>query len=72
MSKNYSIKSQAWVSEDGSFSYGNFLITFDDSDALNEEQWDRLAELNDSERIRYAKAILDGDDSLAEWESDHE
>jgi len=68
MSKKYSIKSQAWVSEDGSFCYGNYLITFDNSDLLTEEQWDHLAVLNDSERIHYAKAILDGDDDLSEWE----
>jgi hypothetical protein len=57
----------AWVSEDGSFSYHNQLITFD-SEQLTEEQWDTLAILPDYERIEYAMAVIDGDD-LTEWES---
>lgn len=64
--KQYKVQSTAWVSEDGSFSYNNQLITFD-PDLLTEEQWDRLAELSDSERIEYALAVIEGDD-LSEWE----
>jgi hypothetical protein len=64
--KNYTIKATAWVSEDGSFSGSNYLLTFDPSE-LTAEQWETLADLNDSERIRYAKAVMDGE-SLTEWE----
>jgi hypothetical protein len=56
----------AWVSEDGSFSYNNQLITFD-SAQLTEKQWDTLAELSDYDRIEYAMAVMDGE-SLTEWE----
>jgi hypothetical protein len=56
----------AWVSEDGSFSYNNQLITFD-SAQLTEKQWDTLAELNDYDRIEYAMAVIAGE-SLTEWE----
>jgi hypothetical protein len=60
----------AWVSEDGSFNYSNHLITFD-PDKLTEEQWDRLAELSDYDRIEYAMSIMDGND-LTEWEGSDE
>jgi hypothetical protein len=56
----------AWVSEDGSFSYNNQLITFD-SAQLTEKQWDTLAELSDYDRIEYAMAVIAGE-SLTEWE----
>jgi hypothetical protein len=62
----HTIKSTAWVSEDGSFSYNNQLITFD-PDLLTDKQWDTLAELADSERIEYALAVIAGE-SLTEWE----
>ena len=60
----------AWVGEYGEYSYNSQLVTFD-SEALTEEQWDRLAELSDHDRIEYVLAILDGDD-LSEWEDDNE
>jgi hypothetical protein len=66
MSKHYTIKSTAWVSEDGSFYSNNYLLTFD-PDQLTPEQWDTLAELSDHDRIEYAQAVLDSDD-LTEWE----
>ena len=65
MSK-YKLTNTAWISEDGSWSSNNQLITFD-PDLLTEEQWDRLAELSDYDRIEYVMSIIDGDD-LSEWE----
>lgn len=70
MNLNYTIKSQAWVSEDGSYSYNNYLLTFD-PEALTEQQWETLDTLSDSERIEYAQAVLNGED-LSEWEGDDE
>ena len=64
--KQYKVQSTAWVSEDGSFSYNNQLITFD-PDLLTEKQWETLDELADSERIEYTLAVIEGDD-LSEWE----
>ena len=69
MSKKHYVGT-AWVSEDGSFNYSNQLVTFD-SDALTEQQWDTLAELNDYDRIEYVLAVIDGDD-LSEWEGNDE
>ncbi len=66
MSKRYKLESTAWVGEYGEFSFNSQLITFDPSD-LTEEQWDKVAELSDHDRIEYVMAILDGDD-LSEWE----
>lgn len=56
----------AWISEDGSWSGGNELITFD-YDELTDKQWELVAELPDSERILYAIAVIDGQD-LTDWE----
>ena len=58
----------AWISEDGSYSAGNELITFD-GDELTDRQWEILSELSDSERIIYAIAIIDGQD-VSEWEDE--
>lgn len=58
----------AWISEDGSYSAGNELITFD-GDLLTDKQWDILGDLPDSERIIYAIAVIDGQD-LSEWEDE--
>ena len=60
----------AWVGEYGEFSFNSQLITFD-HDKLTEEQWDRLAELSDYDRIEYAMSIMDGND-LTEWEGSDE
>ena len=67
MSYNHSTE-LAWISEDGSFSGGNQLITFDPS-LLTFRQWELLMELPDSERIIYALAVLDGED-VSEWENE--
>jgi hypothetical protein len=60
--------STAWISEDGSYSAGNELITFD-SDLLTDKQWDILSDLPDTERIIYAIAVIDGQD-VSEWEDE--
>ena len=66
---SYTHKSDtAWISEDGSYSAGNELITFD-GDELTDRQWEILSCLSDSERIIYAIAILDGQD-VSEWEEE--
>ena len=56
----------AWVSEDGSFSYNNQLITFDPAQ-LTEKQWETLDGLSDYDRIEYAMSVIQGTD-LSEWE----
>jgi hypothetical protein len=58
----------AWISEDGSFSQENELITFD-TDLLTERQWEIVDQLSDSERIIYAIAVIDGQD-VSEWEDE--
>lgn len=67
MSKKHYVGT-AWVSEDGSWSFNNQLVTFS-SDELTEKQWETLAELSDYDRIEYALSVIDGDD-LSEWEGD--
>jgi hypothetical protein len=56
----------AWVSEDGSWSAGNELITFD-GDLLTDSQWETMSLLPDSERIVYVMAVINGED-VSEWE----
>ena len=67
MSYNYN-SSIGWISEDGSYSQGNELITFD-GDLITDKQWDIISCLSDSERIIYAIAIIDGQD-VSEWEDE--
>jgi hypothetical protein len=62
----YVMESTSYVSEDGNFGTG-YLLTFP-YDALNEEQWDVLDTLPDSQKMEYAQAILDGLPDLSEWE----
>ena len=69
MSYNHN-PSTAWISEDGSYSAGNELITFD-SDLLTDKQWDILSDLPDTERIIYAIAVIDGQD-VSEWEDEYD
>jgi hypothetical protein len=64
MSYNYSTE-LAWISEDGSFSAGNELITFDPS-LLTDEEWEIVDELSDSEKIIFALAVLNGEDDLVQ------
>jgi hypothetical protein len=66
MNPAYKLQSTAWISEDGSYSYNNHLITFDPSQ-LTEAQWEKLDTLPDYDRIEYAMAVITGDD-LGEWE----
>ncbi|CAB4242314.1 hypothetical protein UFOVP108_126, partial [uncultured Caudovirales phage] len=69
MSYNYN-SSIGWISEDGSYSQGNELITFD-GDLLTDKQWEILSCLPDSERIIYAIAVIDGQD-VSEWEDEYD
>jgi hypothetical protein len=69
MSYNHN-PSTAWISEDGSFSQENELITFD-TDLLTERQWEIVDQLSDSERIIYAIAVIDGQD-VSEWEDEYD
>jgi hypothetical protein len=48
----------AWVAEDGS--YGGVPLLQFDSKALTDDQWERLTEISDSDKLDYVKAILDG------------
>ena len=68
MSYNFN-SSIGWISEDGSYSQGNELITFD-GDLLTDKQWEILSCLPDSERIIYAIAVIDGQD-VSEWEDEY-
>jgi hypothetical protein len=63
----YVLEQTSYVSEDGNFGTGH-LLTFS-YDALSEEQWDVVDTLNDSSKIDYVKAILDGQADLSEWEN---
>ena len=54
-----------YVSADGN--YGGDDIVIIENGVLTDEQWDRLGEMNDSTRIDYVRAIIDGDD-VSEYE----
>lgn len=58
----------AWISEDGSYSAGNEIITFE-AHELTDRQWEILDQLSDGERIIYAIAVIDGQD-VSEWEDE--
>lgn len=64
MSYNYS-NDLAWISEDGSYSQNNELITFDPS-LLTDEEWEIVDELSDTEKIIFALAVLNGEDDLVQ------
>lgn len=49
----------AYVASDGSFGAGE-VVSFDDT-ALNDEQWDEMALLPESERISYARTLIAGE-----------
>jgi hypothetical protein len=57
----------SWVETDGSYGTSD-VITFD-SDDLTQEQWDRLSDMRDSDRMGYVYAIMAGE-PLDEWEED--
>jgi hypothetical protein len=62
----YVMEQTSYVSEDGNFGTG-YLLTFP-YDSLNEDQWDVLDTLPDSQKMEYAQAVLDGLPDLSEWE----
>ena len=51
----------AFVAHDGSYSQSEEIVVFP-SDALNDEQWDILSTMTDSEKIVFALACLNGED----------
>jgi hypothetical protein len=57
----YAYGETAWVAEDGSWSAGGKLVTFDVT-GLTAEQWDILSTLTDSDRVPFTLACLDGKD----------
>lgn len=63
------ITSNGWVSAEGSWGIGTIAV-FDES-LLNDQQWNRLDELRDSEKYDYVLAILNNED-LSEWEDSDE
>jgi hypothetical protein len=56
----------AFVSYDGDYSSDADILLFNQDD-LTPEQWETVAELGDSSRYEYVRAVLAGDD-LTEWE----
>ena len=59
----------AWVSMDGE--YGQGIVVFD-SDELNDDQWEKLTDMSDSDRAVYVGAILNGDEqAIKEIEEDN-
>ena len=63
---SYVLEQISYVSEDGNYGTG-LLITFP-YDALNEDQWGVLEILSDSQKLPYARAVLDGQADLSRWE----
>ena len=60
-----SSESMGYITADGNYG-GDEVLVFPHK-ALTEKQWDLLGECSDYDRIKYVKAILNGDD-LSEWE----
>ncbi|NBW11605.1 MAG: hypothetical protein EBR82_26600 [Caulobacteraceae bacterium] len=58
----------AWVTDDGSYGVGSVSVF--DPDMLTDEQWERLANLSDYDRLAYVQAVIDGngDDFKGEQE----
>jgi hypothetical protein len=65
----WGFEGKGYVTEDGN--YGGDIVLVFEHDALTQEQWDRLGECSDYDRIKYVQAILNGDD-LSEWEYETE
>ena len=63
---SYVLEQTSYVSEDGNYGTG-YLLTFP-YDSLDEDQWGVVDTLNDSSKMEYVKAILDGQADLSEWE----
>jgi|TARA_B110000503_G_scaffold49712_1_gene80696 hypothetical protein len=55
----------AYISEYGN--WGNEEVLVLDDNALTSDQWQRVEDLPDNDKLNYAKAILAGAD-LDEWE----
>tara|TARA_B110000503_G_scaffold42486_1_gene69582 strand:+ start:34 stop:207 length:174 start_codon:yes stop_codon:yes gene_type:complete len=55
----------AYISEYGNWGNEEILIVGDNE--FTSEQWQRIDELPDNDKLNYAKAIIAGAD-LAEWE----
>ena len=59
----------AWVSMDGE--YGQGVVVFE-SDLLTDEQWEKVTDMNDSDRPVYIVAILQDDkDTIADIEQEY-
>ena len=58
----------AWVTDDGSYGVGAVAVF--NPDMLTDEQWERLANLSDYDRLAYVQAVIDGngDDFVGEQE----
>ena len=56
----------AFVDADGNYCSETDIVLFP-IDTLNEEQWEVLSVLPDSDRLPYVEAILNGQDA-SEWE----
>jgi hypothetical protein len=56
---------KGYVTTDGNYG-GDSLIVFEHN-ALTQEQWDKLGELSDYDRINYVEAVLSKSD-LSDWE----
>ena len=51
----------AYVTEDGNYG-GDKVLTFD-SDNLTDAQWERIADMNDNDRLPYIQSILENDEA---------
>lgn len=61
----------AWVSTDGSYGGDDDIITFD-GNRMTDMQWERLADIVDSDKYDYVKNILAGHDTnVREIESEN-
>lgn len=67
----YNYQNCAYVTEDGSWSSGTEIITFDVSE-LDDTQWEILAELPDSEKIIFAQAVINSDyEAIQQYMEEH-
>lgn len=49
----------AWVTNDGEYNGSSLVLEFNYND-LNQQQWENLENMADSDRYEYVKFILDG------------
>jgi hypothetical protein len=64
---DYFAHDSAWIADDGS--YGAGLVIHFSPDALTEDQWDVLDNLNDGAKFDYVYAVLNNQD-LSKWEDE--